>query len=192
MIVNFFSRHWNVSWENIKIFQKGISLNSLGWDMNVLFISGRKEVSCNYLVVPLSKKKSWQIWFWVWSLALPWFILFISCLFPSFEQQDLQGAACDVLLSFSKPLQSDTIHLSLPPLQLWDSPEGLSSWCLLLMKTVHRFVSSLVADQIKGTWFSLASNKTENCSAVVSPSHLLIPLPTHLRQLGKSWAQLRD
>jgi len=35
---------------------------------------------------------------------------------PLFEQQDLQGAACDVLLSFSKPLQSDTIHLSLPPL----------------------------------------------------------------------------
>ena len=35
---------------------------------------------------------------------------------PLFEQQDLQGAACDVLLSFSEPLQSDTIHLSLPPL----------------------------------------------------------------------------
>lgn len=35
---------------------------------------------------------------------------------PLFEQQDLQGAACDVLLSFSKPLQSDTVHLSLPPL----------------------------------------------------------------------------
>lgn len=34
---------------------------------------------------------------------------------PLFAQSDLQGAVCDMLLSLSKPLQSDTIHLSLPP-----------------------------------------------------------------------------
>lgn len=84
--------------------------------MDVLFISGRKEVSCNYTGVPLAKKKILAdlILGVITSTAMIHSIHLSSL--PLFEQQDLQGAACDVLLSFSKPLQSDTIHLSLPPL----------------------------------------------------------------------------
>lgn len=67
-----------------------------------------------------------------------------------------------MLLSLSKSLQSDTIHLSLSLLQPCDSPGDLSSWFLPLMKRAHRPVSSPEAADFlsSSTSWSVATSQT--------------------------------